>query len=112
MKGELVMEPLQVALIRSASVYRNFQEAKDSTNSSAKSRWMTIDASCHNWFSGGRVADTEWKPLPAGLWTLPAVFMEAGNLLLEAFMEAGVPTLSPRRERCRGVAELMVSARL
>jgi hypothetical protein len=38
------------------------------------------------------VADTEWKPLPAGLWTLPAVFMEAGNLLLEAFMEAGVPT--------------------
>lgn len=38
------------------------------------------------------MADIEWKPLPAGLWTLPAVFMEAGNLLLEAFMEAGVPT--------------------
>jgi hypothetical protein len=33
------------------------------------------------------VADPEWKPLPAGLWTLPAVFMEAGDLLLEAFME-------------------------
>ena len=38
------------------------------------------------------MADTEWKPLPAGLWTLPAVFMEAGNLLLEAFMESAVPS--------------------
>src|SRR6516225_6877314 len=46
----------------------------------------------------GRVADTEWKPLPAGLWTLPAVFMEAGNLLLEAFMEAGVPTWKVREK--------------
>jgi hypothetical protein len=44
------------------------------------------------------VADTEWKPLPAGLWTLPAVFMEAGNLLLEAFMEAGVPTWKVREK--------------
>ena len=41
-----------------------------------------------------RVADTEWKPLPAGLWTLPA----AGNLLLEAFMEAGVPTWKVREK--------------
>lgn len=46
----------------------------------------------------GRVADTEWKPLPAGLWTLPAVFMEAGNLLLEAFMEAGVLTWKVREK--------------
>jgi hypothetical protein len=38
------------------------------------------------------VADIEWKPLPAGLWTTPAVFAEAENLLIEAFMEAGVPT--------------------
>jgi len=44
------------------------------------------------------VADTEWKPLPAGLWTLPAVFMEAGNLLLEAFIEAGVPTWKVREK--------------
>jgi hypothetical protein len=44
------------------------------------------------------VADTQWKPLPAGLWTLPAVFMEAGNLLLEAFMEAGVPTWNVREK--------------
>ena len=40
------------------------------------------------------MADTEWKPLPAGLWTLPA----AGNLLLEAFMEAGVPTWKVREK--------------
>ena len=61
---------------------------------------MTIDASCHNWFPPleARVADTKWKPLPAGLWTLPAVFMEAGNLLLEAFMEAGVPTWKVREK--------------
>ena len=38
------------------------------------------------------MADLEWKLLPAGLWILSAVFMEAGNLLFEAFMEAGVPT--------------------
>jgi hypothetical protein len=61
---------------------------------------MTIEASCHNWFPPleARVADTEWKPLPAGLWTLPAVFMEAGNLLLEAFMEAGVPNWKVREK--------------
>ena len=29
---------------------------------------------------------------PRGALDTPAVFMEAGNLLLEAFMEAGVPT--------------------
>ena len=54
----------------------------------------------HNWFPSleARVADIEWKPLPAGLWTLPAVFMEAGNLLLEAFMEAGVPTWKVREK--------------
>jgi hypothetical protein len=46
----------------------------------------------------GRVADPEWKPLPAGLWTLPAVFMEARNLLLEAFMEAGEPTWKVREK--------------
>ena len=76
MMGELVMEALatldQVAFIRSASQLVPPLE--------------------------GRVADTEWKPLPAGLWTLPAVFMEAGNLLLEAFMEAGVPTWKVREK--------------
>jgi hypothetical protein len=44
------------------------------------------------------LADTEWKPLPAGLWTPPAAFMEAGNLLLEASMEAGVPTWKVREK--------------
>jgi len=64
-----------------------------------KSRQMTIVASWHIWSPfGGRLADTEWKPLPAGLWTPPAAFMEAGNLLLEAFMEAGVPTWKVREK--------------
>jgi hypothetical protein len=36
--------------------------------------------------------DIEWKPLPTGLWTPPAVFAEVGNLLLEAFTDGGVPT--------------------
>ena len=34
----------------------------------------------------------EWKPLPEGLWTLPAVFADVGNLCLQAFTEDGVPT--------------------
>jgi tetratricopeptide (TPR) repeat protein len=36
--------------------------------------------------------EIEWKPLPVGLWTPPAVFVEAGNLLLQAFTDDGVPT--------------------
>ena len=40
----------------------------------------------------GRMDDIEWKPLPTGLWTPPAVFAEVGNLLLEAFTHGGVPT--------------------
>ena len=36
--------------------------------------------------------EIEWKPLPVGLWTPPAVFVEAGNLLLLAFTDDGVPT--------------------
>jgi hypothetical protein len=46
----------------------------------------------------GRVADSEWKRIPAGLWTPPAAFMDAGNLSLEAFMEAGVPTWKVREQ--------------
>ena len=38
------------------------------------------------------MADVKWKPLPTGLWTPPAVFMEVENLLLQAFMDDGVPT--------------------
>jgi len=38
------------------------------------------------------MADIEWKPLPAGLWTPPAVFADMGNLLLQAFTDGGVPT--------------------
>jgi hypothetical protein len=36
------------------------------------------------------MADIEWKPLPTGLWTRPAVFAEVGNLLLQAFTDDGV----------------------
>jgi hypothetical protein len=35
----------------------------------------------------GRMADIEWKPLPTGLWTPPAVFVEVENLLLQAFTD-------------------------
>ena len=38
------------------------------------------------------MADIEWKPLPTGLWTPPAVSVEVGNLLIEAFTDHGVPT--------------------
>ena len=38
------------------------------------------------------MADIEWKPLRAGLWTPPAVFADMGNLLLQAFTDGGVPT--------------------
>src|SRR5439155_25274581 len=40
----------------------------------------------------GRMADIDWKPLPTGLWTPPAVFAEVGNLFLQAFTGDGVPT--------------------
>ena len=38
------------------------------------------------------MADIDWKPLPTGLWTPPAVFAEVGNLFLQAFTDDGVPT--------------------
>jgi len=38
------------------------------------------------------MADIDWKPLPIGLWTPPAVFAEVGNLFLQAFTDDGVPT--------------------
>jgi hypothetical protein len=38
------------------------------------------------------MADIEWQPLPAGLWTAPAAFAEVGHLLLQAFTDGGVPT--------------------
>jgi hypothetical protein len=104
MMGELVMEALatldQVAFIRSATVYRNFREAKDFGEFvgqiTADDDWRIVSQLVPP--LEGRVADTEWKPLPAGLWTPPAVFMEAENLLLEAFMEAGVPTWKVREK--------------
>ena len=40
----------------------------------------------------GRMADIDWKPLPTGLCTPPAVFAEVGNLFLQAFTDDGVPT--------------------
>jgi hypothetical protein len=45
------------------------------------------------------MADIEWKPLPAGLWTPPAVFAELGNLLLQAFTDDGVPTWEISKKR-------------
>jgi hypothetical protein len=47
----------------------------------------------------GRMADIEWKPLPTGLWTSPAVFVEMGTLLLQAFTEDGVPTWEISKQR-------------
>ena len=38
------------------------------------------------------MADIDWKPLPTGLWTPPAVYAEVGDLLLEVFTDDGVPT--------------------
>jgi hypothetical protein len=38
------------------------------------------------------MADIDWKPLPTGRWTPPAVFAEMGNLFLQAFTDDGVPT--------------------
>jgi hypothetical protein len=38
------------------------------------------------------VGFAEWKPLPEGLWTPPAVFADVGNLCLQAFTDDGVPT--------------------
>ncbi len=46
----------------------------------------------------GLMADIDWKPLPTGLWTPPAVFAEVGNLLLEAFTDDGVPTWEISRQ--------------
>ena len=45
------------------------------------------------------MADIEWKPLPAGLWTPPAVFAELENLLLQAFTDDGVPTWEISKKR-------------
>jgi hypothetical protein len=36
------------------------------------------------------MADIDWKLLPTGLWTSPAVFAEVGNLFLQAFTDDGV----------------------
>jgi hypothetical protein len=41
---------------------------------------------------GGAWLISNGKPLPTGLWTPPAVFVEVGNLLLQAFTDDGVPT--------------------
>lgn len=38
------------------------------------------------------MAEIKWKPLPTGLWTPPAAFVEVGNLLLQAFTDDGVPS--------------------
>jgi hypothetical protein len=37
------------------------------------------------------MTEIDWKPLPAGFWTPPAVFADVGNLLLQVFTDGGVP---------------------
>ena len=44
------------------------------------------------------MADIEWKPLPEGLWTPPAVFADVGNLCLQAFTDDGLPNLGDLQE--------------
>jgi hypothetical protein len=44
------------------------------------------------------MADIDWKPLPTGLWTPPAVFAEMGNLFLQAFTDDGVPAWEIQQE--------------
>jgi hypothetical protein len=48
------------------------------------------------------MADIEWKPLPTGLWTPPAVFAEVGNLLLQTITDDGVPTWEISKKRGNG----------
>ena len=47
---------------------------------------------------GSPMADIEWKPLPEGLWTPPAVFADVGNLCLQAFTDDGLPNLGDLQE--------------
>ena len=51
------------------------------------------------------MADIEWKPLPTGLWTPPAVFAEVGNLLLQAFTDDGYVTMGGPDEATYYVTE-------
>jgi hypothetical protein len=45
------------------------------------------------------MGEIEWKPLPTGLSTPPAVFAEVGNLLFQAFTDDGVQSgKSARRQ--------------
>ena len=37
------------------------------------------------------MTDAVWKPLPEGIWPAGAVFTEAGGLILEVYLECGVP---------------------
>ena len=58
------------------------------------------------------MGDIEWKPLPTGLWTPPAVFAEVGNLLLQAFTDDGVPTweISKKTEELWGNRRIGVAS--
>jgi hypothetical protein len=48
------------------------------------------------------MADIDWKALPTGLWTHPAVFAEVGNLFLQAFTDDGVPTWEISKKTGKG----------
>jgi hypothetical protein len=53
---------------------------------------VMIRPSAFRTIRGSPMADIEWKPLPEGLWTPPAVFADVGNLCPQAFTDDGVPT--------------------
>lgn len=38
------------------------------------------------------MSDIDWQPLPEGLWTPPAVYADVGNILVQVYIEDGVPT--------------------
>ena len=69
----------QVAFNRSALVYEISQKPRISANSSAKFRRMTIDASCHNWFSlwrGGWLIPNGNHSLPGFGPSLPSLWRQ------------------------------------
>ena len=108
MIGEQVMEALatlaQVAFIRSASVYRNFREAKDFGELWAKSRRMTINASCHNWFPlwrGGWLIPNGNHSLPGFGHSLPSLWRQETYCLRRLWKPACRHGRSERKQAIR-----------
>jgi hypothetical protein len=45
------------------------------------------------------MADMEWHALPTALWPSPAIWTDAGDVMLLVFTQDGVPTWEIRRSR-------------